>query len=79
MSTVLISGGIPRIKEPICPFISKVLVALVACATAGDSNMSGLKLARYEGASNNRETIKMDTVMPARLRFTTKDHLGTYY
>jgi hypothetical protein len=62
ISTFLISGGIPKIKEPICPFISKVLVALVVCATAGDSNMPGLKLAMYEGASNNKETGHIDLV-----------------
>jgi hypothetical protein len=39
MSTVFVSGCIPRTKEPICPSISKVVVEAEedVCATAVDS------------------------------------------
>jgi hypothetical protein len=75
-------GGIPSIREPICPFISNVLVGVlevaVVCASAADG-ISKFDPVTEKSPSNNKADINMGTITAKSLVFATKYHLCAYY
>jgi hypothetical protein len=80
MSTVFVSGCIPRTKEPICPSISKVVVEAEedVCATAVDSIPKSKPVTDEATSDNNEDTITR-TMTADIVMFTIKYRLFVNY
>jgi hypothetical protein len=82
ISTVFVFGGIPSTREPICPSISNVSVAVLEddCAAAFDgSTLPKFRPVTYEGANKSKRVVIIGTVAANRVVLTIKYELPTHY
>jgi hypothetical protein len=86
ISTVFVFGGIPSTKEPICPSISNVSVAVAAseeeediCAATFDGIPPKFRPVTYEDINKSKRVVKTGAIAANRVRFTMKYELHTHY